>query len=203
MEFQTEIDSKIASDVAQRYHAPEEALALMRRRLPIHSVHFLQIFPSLLLALLGYSTAMAAGTHRTARSIAVVVEGLKKELGIHDSVEIKLVQENPLGLSVQPAPGHRGGFLLTIDSQLLRQLDNEQLKAALAHELGHVWVYTHHPYLQTEALANEIAMRVVTRNSLKKLYSEVWAFEGTSGNLDQLLGVQQEQHVVKTAAAKQ
>jgi hypothetical protein len=146
---------------------------------------------------------MAASTHRTAKTIAVVVEGLKKELGIHDVVEIKVVRQNPLGLSVQPAPGHRGGFLLTVDSELLRQLDNEQLKAALAHELGHVWVYTHHPYLQTEALANEIAMRVVTRNSLKKLYAEVWAFEGTSGNLDQVLGGQQEQRVAKPAAAKQ
>ena len=48
----------------------------------------------------------------------------------------------------------------------------------VAHELGHVWIYTHHPYLQTEQLANQIAMRVVSRESLDSVYGKVWADAG-------------------------
>ena len=48
----------------------------------------------------------------------------------------------------------------------------------MAHELGHVWVFTHHPYLQTEKLANQIAMRVVTRDSLVNVYHKLWEHGG-------------------------
>jgi hypothetical protein len=51
-----------------------------------------------------------------------------------------------------------------------------------------VWIYTHHPYLQTEALANQIAMQAVTRSALEKLYGELWALDGSPGNIDELLG---------------
>jgi len=58
----------------------------------------------------------------------------------------------------------------------------------IAHELGHVWIFSHHPFLQTEGLANEIAMRVTPRNLLEKVYIKLWSHSGVTGNLDELLG---------------
>ena len=57
----------------------------------------------------------------------------------------------------------------------------------MAHELGHVWVFTHHPYLQTEKLANKIAMRVVTRDSLVSVYQKLWEHGGTKRNIESFL----------------
>jgi hypothetical protein len=74
---------------------------------------------------------------------------------------------------------------LSIDAAFLVHLDDQDLTAAVAHELGHVWIYTHHPFLHTEALANEIAMRVVSRDSLRRLYEKLWAFDGAHGNSDE------------------
>src|SRR5262249_34380684 len=63
----------------------------------------------------------------------------------------------------------------------LLMLNDDELRAALAHELGHVWIYTHHPFLQTERLANVIGERVADRTAFEQVYSKLWAYEGTSG----------------------
>jgi hypothetical protein len=94
-------------------------------------------------------------------------------------------------LSVQrihDASGNREFFLISIDRTFLEDLNEDELTTALAHELGHVWIFSHHPYLQTEALANEIAMKAVSRDSLKTLYGKLWLHLGTKGNLEELLG---------------
>ena len=62
-------------------------------------------------------------------------------------------------------------------------MSDDELAAVIAHELGHVWIFTHHPYLQTEELANQIALRVVTRISLDSVYQKVWAHTGAKGTL--------------------
>jgi hypothetical protein len=68
-------------------------------------------------------------------------------------------------------------------------LKDDELRAAVAHELGHVWIYTHHPFLQTERLANSVGLRVVDRESFEKMYSKLWTYEGASGvPIDDLLG---------------
>ena len=67
------------------------------------------------------------------------------------------------------------------------RLDDNELSASIAHELGHVWIFTHHPYLQTELLANQIALRVVTRENLEKIYEKVWKDKG-KGDLKEFLG---------------
>src|SRR5262249_18600428 len=69
-------------------------------------------------------------------------------------------------------------------ANFVRLLDDEELTAALAHELAHVWIYTHHPFLHTEVLANQIAMQVVPRDSLNQLYFKVRTFYGDRGTID-------------------
>jgi len=139
----------------------------------------------LVLLLIPHSSFAIGGIDHNVNTITEIADVLKKQLGIVNPVVIKLVEANRLALSVEPAD--HGKFLLLIDSRFLSQLDDEEVTAAVAHELGHVWIYTHHPFLHTEALANQIAMRSVSRDSLKKLYVKLWQFEGVTGNIDDVL----------------
>jgi hypothetical protein len=91
-------------------------------------------------------------------------------------------------VSSEPLPGRAHGYRISFDRQFLDTLDNNEIQAAIAHELGHVWIFSHHPFLQTEELANEIAMRVTSRDSLKKIYFKLWTRTRVPGNLDELLG---------------
>jgi Zn-dependent protease with chaperone function len=67
-------------------------------------------------------------------------------------------------------------------------LDEVELSAVIAHEIGHLWIYTHHPYLQTEALANRIALKLVGRQALASAYRKLWDRTGEPGDLDAFLG---------------
>jgi len=125
--------------------------------------------------------------HET-RGLQSTVDELRTRLGIPEEIDVAIVPANPLMLSVEAQHGRKGPFLLTVDESFLSLLTNEEMTAALAHELGHVWIYTHHPYLQTERLANSIAMRVVSRKSLVPVYHKVWERLGTKGNLADFLG---------------
>jgi hypothetical protein len=97
-------------------------------------------------------------------------------------------------------------FEIHLDQAFFDSLDPDEVRAALAHELGHVWISSHHPYLQTEALANEVALRAVSRESLKKIYAKLWLRLGTTGNLEELLGIErttpETTDIVSTTAAK-
>jgi hypothetical protein len=84
---------------------------------------------------------------------------------------------------VQPVGGGPVTFQMTFEERFLTGLDDDDLKAIVAHELGHVWIFTHHPFLQTERLANTVAMRVVPRASLERVYHKIWEREGTKGDL--------------------
>lgn len=72
--------------------------------------------------------------------------------------------------------------------QVSGQLNEDELRAAVAHELGHVWIFSHHPYLHTERLANEIAMRVVSRESLERVYEKLWARDSAKRQVRRVLG---------------
>ncbi len=83
-----------------------------------------------------------------------------------------------------------GAFALAAERGFLATLTADQVEAALAHELGHVWIYTHHPYLQTEQLANRVAMRVVSRERLLEVYRALWGGDAVHGSLEAFLGVE-------------
>jgi hypothetical protein len=117
-----------------------------------------------------------------------LVSNLTTRLSISVPVVVSVVPKDPLMMSVKPPAGPEDPFLLSVDAAFLDQLPDDELEAAIAHELGHVWVFTHHPFLQTEELANEIAMRVVSRESLERVYDKVWERGGTKGDLNRFLG---------------
>ena len=120
--------------------------------------------------------------------IQFVVDRLRGELGIPERVRVSVHAHVALIVSVEAPLDQEEPFRLAIEDRFLARLSSEELDAAMAHELGHVWVFTHHPYLQTEKLANQIAMRVVTRDSLVSVYHKLWAHGGTKGDLTTFLG---------------
>jgi hypothetical protein len=142
----------------------------------------------------GLDVVSARGTERA--EIVVLQEltnDLRTRLQISEQVHVTLVEHNPLVMSVETLAGRTGPFVVTIDRGFINQLSREEAEAAIAHELGHVWIYTHHPYLQTERLANDIAMRVINRSAFEPVYKKVWARTGITGNLIEFLGPPSQQ----------
>ena len=128
-----------------------------------------------------------------------MVNQLRAELSISSEVDIALVKYHPLVFFVEPEDPRKQRFRLSMEVGFLMILDDEELFGALAHEMGHVWIYTHHPYLQTEMLANVIAQRVIRRRSLEKVYTKLWAYEHTTGvPMDEILGPPQAEGSVPT-----
>ena len=112
-----------------------------------------------------------------------IVDRLRAGLAILEPVAVSLVDAHPLVMSVETLGTRSGPFVIRVDQAFVQTLSPDEAEAALAHELGHVWIYTHHPYLQTERLANDIALRVVSRSALEPLYAKVWMRTGIKGNL--------------------
>jgi len=118
-----------------------------------------------------------------------LVDQMRMSLSIESEVTVVVVPYHPLVFSVEPTDRSKKQFLLSMELGFLQMLNDDELRASLAHELGHVWIYKHHPYLQTERLANEIGMRVVMREALERVYTKLWNYEGTTGvPIEQLLG---------------
>jgi hypothetical protein len=117
-----------------------------------------------------------------------MVDDARPRLSITQDVEVLIVATNPRVVSVQRLTGRDGVFQLSVEGDFLASLSDDELRAVVAHELGHVWIFTHFPYLQTELLANQIAMRLVSRESLEPVYEKVWQRVGAEGNLAAFLG---------------
>ena len=149
--------------------------------------HFLAL-ACLAVVVIGLAARMHASEPPTTVALQELVDGLRTELGINVVVSAAIVTSNKLLVSVQPVGGDPGTFRLEFEERFLPTLDQDELKAVIAHELGHVWIYTHHPYLQTERLANTVAMRAVPRESLERVYGKVWEHQGTKGDLARFLG---------------
>jgi hypothetical protein len=128
------------------------------------------------------------------KRVQVLADQFRARLDIAERVEVRLVAANHLLLSVEPVDGdRRRDFRLQVEAGFVAALSDDELAAAVAHELGHVWIFTHHPFLHTEQLANEIAMRLVSRDALASLYERVWSRGGTKGDLARFLGPQPRQ----------
>jgi hypothetical protein len=144
------------------------------------------------------SHAVAAGGDERIRPVSLegssvaalqaITDHLRSRLDILERVDVTMVAHNPLVMSVETRAGRSGPFVISVDEAFAASLTGDELEAALAHELGHVWLYTHHPYLQTERLANDIAMRVVNRSTLEPVYEKVWKRTGIKGNLAAFIG---------------
>ena len=118
------------------------------------------------------------------RELQALTDGLRRALAIPHPVTVSLVEANTLVVSVERLMTAQDvAFSLSIEAGFLDLLTEAELEAAVAHELGHVWIFTHHPFLQTEELANEIAMRAVSRESLESVYQKVWERTGKKGTL--------------------
>jgi hypothetical protein len=142
------------------------------------------------LMLISLASVVDARAPRGVDALQELVNRLSAELGIRASVTAVIVPANPLLVSVQPLEGSREAFRMAFEEHFLNGLDEDEVTAIVAHELGHVWIFTHHPYLQTERLANKVAMRVVPRANLERVYSKVWAREGVKGDMLRFLGPQ-------------
>jgi hypothetical protein len=139
--------------------------------------------PAMLISL---AARLDAGEPPNTVALQELVNGLKTQLGIDAVVSPEIVPANTLLVSVQRVDGE--AFRMTFEESFLLSVDQDELKAIVAHELGHVWIFTHHPYLQTEALANAVAMRAVPRATLERVYSKVWERQGIKGDLALFLG---------------
>lgn len=120
------------------------------------------------------------------------VEELRAELGIPDRILISIVGRNDLLISVRPSPSKPNTFIMKFDRKFLTSLSDEELRAAIAHELGHVWIFTHQPYVQSESLANDKALKLVGRESLTEVYKKVWVYRGEQGTLAKFLDSTEE-----------
>ena len=118
-----------------------------------------------------------------------MVSHLRGELSIRSEVDIVLVKYHPLVFFVEPEDPRKERFRLSMEVGFLLRLDDDELLAAMAHEMGHVWIFTHFPFLHTEMLANTIGQRVVPRRNFERVYTKLWAYERTTGvPMDELLG---------------
>lgn len=143
------------------------------------------------LALLTCASSAARAEADSRDEVATVqnlIDELRASLSINAQVTASVVPHNPLLVSVEVAAGNKGAFALSFEDGFLGTLDDDELRAVVAHELGHVWIFTHHPYLQTERLANDVAMRIVSRATLERVYGKVWARSGLKGDLTRFLG---------------
>jgi hypothetical protein len=131
--------------------------------------------------------AKLGGDMTALRRVQDALDAIKTKLALPHEVTIAIVEDHPLMVAVEPVRGRRGAFVVSVEAAFLDELTDQELDAVIAHELGHVWIFTHHPFLQTEQLANEIAMQVVSRQTIESVYAKVWARGGHRGDLPRFL----------------
>jgi predicted Zn-dependent protease len=130
------------------------------------------------------TTANASAAALREDRVQSIVDQMRSRLGLVPSVRARPVSENSRVASIRRDSEQRNAFVLSIEEDFLDSLTDDELSAVAAHELGHVWIFTHHPFLQTEELANEIALRAVSRAALDQLYDKLWKRTGQKGELE-------------------
>jgi len=121
-----------------------------------------------------------------ASRVQAIVDQFKARLGMPDAIVVDVVSKDPLIASIGRRPDHPEVFRLSLEAGFVDSLSDDELRAVVAHELGHVWIFTHHPFLQTEELANRVALRLIDRGELSRVYEKVWKRTGIEGHLTYL-----------------
>ena len=121
------------------------------------------------------------------RKIAALIRNFSGRLGIKQRVVATIVPANEHLASVESVERERDTYRIKFEASFLRTLDERDLNAAVAHEMGHVWIFTHFPFLQTESLANRQALKLVSRADLARVYDRVWKRKGERGDLSKVL----------------
>jgi hypothetical protein len=124
--------------------------------------------------------AAASGGAAAVDSVQGVVDEFRGQLGLTPTVRVVLVDENPRVVSVARDSAVPDVFVLSFERAFLDELSGDELRAVVAHELGHVWIFGNHPYLQTEQRANEVALRLVPSEDLASAYRKLDALTGRS-----------------------
>lgn len=150
-------------------------------------------FPWILLLILLFSpvhSRAAAGEEMgpTEHRIELIIQDFSHRLGITQQIVFSMVPGDTLLASVRPVLEDSDVFQISFDPKFIQTLDDGELCAAVAHELGHVWIYTHFPYLQTEVLANRQALKLVSRSDLGRIYEKVWKWKGERGDPEKVFG---------------
>lgn len=122
------------------------------------------------------------------QKIEHLIEVFSFRLGITPQVVVSMVPGDTLLASVRPTSTDAGVFEISFDPQFIQTLDDRELSAAVAHEFGHIWIYTHFPYLQTEALANQQALKLVSHDDLDRVYEKVRKWKGKKVNPEKVFG---------------
>jgi hypothetical protein len=148
---------------------------------------FLVLFPGHVVVTRAAGPERIIPIPRDRQRIQEIVNEFMAKLNMAHTVTVAVVPKNPLMVSVE-YPNDSTEFMLSVEEGFIGELTQEELEAAIAHELGHVWIFTHHPFLQTEVLANQIAQRLVPRSSLVQVYEKVWKRQGTKADLTRFVG---------------
>ena len=80
---------------------------------------------------------------------------------------------------------------LKVEAGSWMTLDDTELTAAVAHELGHVWIFTHHPSCRPSSWPTKSRCGWGSpADVLAQLYDKVWKRAGFKGDLDRFLGTE-------------
>jgi hypothetical protein len=118
-----------------------------------------------------------------------IAADLAANLEIRKTIQVAIVPFNDRVISVEPFLNGKG-YRVEFERAFFEQLNEEEASAALAHEMGHVWIFSNPPHIHTESLANEIALRLVPRKLLEAVYTKLWRYIGVTGNLVEILGAE-------------
>jgi hypothetical protein len=139
--------------------------------------HALPVFIMMLIPLCqSFSRGESRAQMESRASLAI--QEFSSRLGITGPIGFSIVPENSHLVSVEHEKGEADGYRISASEAFLRNLNDREMLAAIAHELGHVWIYTHFPFLQTESLANMQALRLVSKSDLESVYWKVWEWNG-------------------------
>jgi len=137
----------------------------------------------------GQVEAFSSSTPVRNAKLEKIASGLAASLEMRKPVQVIVVPENDRIVSVEPFLNGQG-FRVEFEQAFFDQLNDEEIVAALAHEIGHVWIFSHPPHNHSEPLANEIALKIVPRKQMEALYIKLWKYLGTTGDMVDLLGAE-------------